>query len=160
MRCEKNETTHTILRSSVDESDGRSVAVPDQNWIVNLELREKIRKDDQRFIVHVGDSTIFSEQVGIAGAVARIDSDRRSRGIGNARGKILPVRHRAEAFMQEYKFGSMRDASRNAEDFEAASLDGELECLGRGGGIHMRSGIVLQFDFGVPFGPREIPPYA
>jgi hypothetical protein len=32
--------------------------------------------------------------------------------------------------------------------------------LSRGGGIHMGSGIILQFDFGVQFDHREIPPCA
>jgi hypothetical protein len=53
----------------------------------------------------------------------------------------------------------LRDACGNTEDFEAVAFNGKLECMGCGGGIHMRSGITLQFDFGVQFAPREIPPY-
>ena len=160
VRCEKHEATHTIVHSSVNERDGRSVAVPDQNWIIDLELLEKVGKRGEGFVMHVGNSAILREQVGIAGTVARIDGHLTSRGVGDARGKVFPVRHRAEAFMQKDELRSMRDVSRNVEDFEVASLDGELGYLSRGGGIHMGSGIILQFDFGVQFDPREIPPCA
>ena len=159
MRSEENEATHAIAHSSVDERDGRSVAVPDQNWTIDFELREKVGKRGEGFVMHVGNSAILREQVGIAGTVARIDGDRAPGCIGDARRKIFPVGYRAEAFMQEDEFRSVRKATRNAENFEAVALDGKLECTG-GGGIHMRSGIMLQSDFGVQFGPREIPPYA
>lgn len=62
--------------------------------------------------------------------------------------------------MQKDQLWSLRDACGNTEDFEAVAFNGKLECMGCGGGIHMRSGITLQSDFGVQLGPREIPPYA
>ena len=39
--------------------------------------------------------------------------------------------------MQKDQLWSLRDASRDAEDFKAVALDGELECLAVGGWIHI-----------------------
>lgn len=104
MWSEKHQTAHAVVSSGVDESDGAAVAVPDQDRVLDLQFSEKIGQRVQRFVVHIADGTWLGEEIGVAAAIARVDRDRTSRGLGNARGEVSPVRDRAQAFVKEDEF--------------------------------------------------------
>ena len=119
MRCEKNETADVIVHSSVNEGDGAAVAVPDEDGIFDFELRQKFGQGFERFVVHVADGARFGQNVGIPVAIARVDRYGASGGLGDACGKILPVRERAQAFVEKNEFRSAWLAGGNAENFQA-----------------------------------------
>ena len=63
VRRKKDKTKHAIVGSSVDESDGGSVAVADQDGFIDFELPQKIGESSEGFVVHVGYGASFGEQV-------------------------------------------------------------------------------------------------
>ena len=104
----------------------------DEDGILDLQLLEQIGERVQGLIVHVGDGARFGEQIGVAGAVTRVDGDGASGGGGDVLRKVLPVRDRSEAFVKKHEFGHMRIAAGDACDFERVSVNGEMEGLEMG----------------------------
>ena len=131
----KHQTSHGVARSCpvfwrgscTDQGDRSAVAVADQDWVLDAELREQIWQRPQGLVVHVTYRARLGEDVGVARAVARIDGDGTSRCGGDARGKIPPVRDRAEPFMEEDEFRRVLIDSGNAQHFKAAALYRDVE---------------------------------
>ena len=111
----------------------------DEDWILDVQLNQKIRQREQCFVVHVGHGARLAEKIGTAGAIARVDGHRTYRGRGDALGESFPLRDRTQAFMKKDEFRCIRDAARNALHFEAPPLHGDVESvfLLRDGMIHV-----------------------
>ena len=101
----------------------------DEDWILDVQLNQKIRQREQCFVVHVGHGARLAEKIGVAGTIARVDGHRTSRGPGDALGEGFPLRDRAQAFMKKDEFQCIRDAAGNALHFEVPPLDGCMECF-------------------------------
>jgi len=129
MRREQDEAAELVMDGGVDEGDGTSVAVADEDWAFDFELREKIRQGIDRLVVHVGDGTRLGERIGVAVAVAGVDGDGTSGGGSDAGREIFPERDGAEAFVEKDEFGRVGVACGDAMDFDGAALHGESQML-------------------------------
>lgn len=70
--------------------------------------------------------------IGVAGAIARVDEYRASRGGGNFRRKTFPVRDRAQTLVQKDKLRLVFDSTaglRNTLDFEPMTLDSHFKSM-------------------------------
>ena len=123
---------HLLGGSCVDDGDGGAVTVADQDGILDVEFCEQIGEGVQGFLVHVGYGSRLGEEFGMAGAVAGVDGDGASGGVGNFAGKLLPVRDGAESFVEEDEFGSVWIAGGNAVDLEVVAVDFEGVDVGMG----------------------------
>ena len=127
VRREKDQATHTVVRSGVDERDGGAIAVADKDWILDVESREQVGERFEPFVVHVRDVAGFGERVGVSRTIARVDADWASGGGCDTRGEVFPERDGAEAFVEENEFRCVLVVAGDAEHFEAAALYGEME---------------------------------
>lgn len=75
-------------------------------------------------MVHIADAASFGQDVGLARSVTRVDGDGTSGRGSDAGGEVAPVGDGAEAFVEEYEFGTFRLAG-YSEEFEVAILNGD-----------------------------------
>jgi hypothetical protein len=68
----------------------------DKNWLVDVQLSQKIGQRAQAFLVHVGDGPGLGQRIGVAIAVARVDGHGAAGDGGDTRREIFPVRDRAQ----------------------------------------------------------------
>lgn len=97
----------------------------EQDWFPDGELRKKIGKCVQRFVVHIADGTRPGKKIGVAPAIAPINLNGRSGGFGN--GKIPPMRNRSRTFMEQDDFSRAPAAAHNALNLKAVPLHSQME---------------------------------
>lgn len=127
VRSQQHEAPHAVVNPGVDQRDRGTVAVADENRRFQVELGEEFGESFEGFVVHEGDGARFCEQIGVAGAVARVDHYRKSRGGCDARRETLPVGDRAQTFVEKYKLSGMAPPAMDALHFEAMALDRDFE---------------------------------
>lgn len=65
MRSEKHSAAHAVVSPGINQSHGTTATMADADWLLDGELRKKIGKCVQRFVVHIADGTRFGNKIGV-----------------------------------------------------------------------------------------------
>src|SRR5258707_894361 len=110
-------------RASMDEGDRGAIAVADEDGIGDGERVAQGRQRLQRLDMHVVDAARLGERVRLSIAEARIDQRGAAGRLREARGKVAPLRQRAEPLMEQDKRRRCGGACGDQLVFEAVALD-------------------------------------
>ncbi len=123
VRRQDDQRARLVPGACVDQRNGATVAMADQDWVADAELAEQLRQHALRLAMHIVDAARFGEHTGVAVAIARIGERAAVASVGKALRKVAPLADRTQAFMKKDERGPLGVARRHRNVLELVVLN-------------------------------------
>src|SRR4030081_3661252 len=104
-RLENEPTQAPGPSACINQSDGSSIAMTQQDRLLNLELAEQVGKHNLCFVVHKVSGALFRKALRFAMSKARVHKDPAAGSLGHQLREILPQGDGAEALVKHDNCG-------------------------------------------------------